>query len=619
MGMRLRGGRAAALALVLGWAVLAGAEERPLPRLAVFHRIGQTFVTWSEVGGPQVTYNLYRAVEPITAGTLDSAEPVAAGIPQGTARDFIAENVARFWKRALPQVPNFTVHRKEGPLPEGTGLFVYTPNFNRNSFYALTAVWPDGGEDRRVRIGVNSQLKAVIEGALVEEVRTTGPILLSRREEDGEVWQDFLHWATPEQASVDGHPYRFRVVTKAGEQEEGSQPGLIVRLHPYTGNYSQARWSRPGFLVLGLDDFTPAIPEQYHQSFWFGYREDLGRGYLVGEYARRAGGAHRRRDAEEGSAQPPGPVPVRDYTRRRMLWTIEGVIRHFKVDPNRVYLTGSSMGGTGAVGFGLRHPDLFAALDASVPLIDPPRSRAWAYRLLGTIWQAEDWPRLPDGQGRTLGERLDDTAYVLSAQADLPLLRFVNGRQDGAIGWSQIPAFIEALQQARQPFLAAWHNGEHRGVTAEEAPAFTSFDIYQVRRDESVPALSNASTADDPGSGDPAQGDPVGAINDDFRWEVETDAEAELVLRLWRVPKTGRFAGVTEATVDVTPRRRQAFHPEPGSRVTLRNLSADDGALIQEMAIGVEPSGLFTARRVRISLEPGSRLIFRRASEPAEP
>ena len=134
--------------------------------------------------------------------------------------------------------------------------------------------------------------------------------------------------------------------------------------------------------------------------------------------------------------------------------------------------------------------------------------------------------------------------------------------------------------------------------------------VEQIRRDQGGPAVANASTADDPGTGDPAEGDIVGAVNDDFRWEVEKDTADELVLRLWRVPKPGRFADVKEATVDVTPRRRQAFRPGPGSPVTFRNLSAEDGLVIQETALTVEASVLLTAQQVRIGLEPGSRLVF---------
>lgn len=268
------------------------------------------------------------------------------------------------------------------------------------------------------------------------------------------------------------------------------------------------------------------------------------------------------------------------------------------------------MGGMGTVGLGLRHPRLFAALEAHVPFTNALRSQFYGYRVLGEVWQDENWPQLPDGEGHTLGQRLDDTAYVLSATADLPLLKFFNARQDKVIDWRQIPEFIRALGKARQPFICAWDNGGHTGQRPDVPSSFKEFDIYQIRRDRCVPALSNASTADDPGTGDPAEGDPVGAINDDFRWEVEKDSAEELVLRLWRIPKSGRFAEVTAATVDVTPRRRQAFLPPPGSQVTFKNLSADDGSVIQEMQLTVEPSGLLTARQVRISLDPGSRLVF---------
>jgi len=301
-----------------------------------------------------------------------------------------------------------------------------------------------------------------------------------------------------------------------------------------------------------------------------------------------------------------------------MLWTIEGVMERFRVDRDRVYLTGGSMGGMGTVGFGLRHPDLFAVLEAHVPFTNPARSQFYGYRVLGEVWQDENWPQLPDGEGHTLGERLDDTAYVLSAEADFPLLKFFNARQDTVIDWRQIPEFMHAFGKARQPFICAWDNGGHTGQRPDVPASFTEFDIYQIRRDQCLPALSNASTADDPGRGDPDEGDPVGAINDDFRWAVEEDSAEELVLRLWRIPKSGKFAQVTEATVDVTPRRRQAFLPGPGSQVTLKNLSASDASVIQEMQLVVEPTGLLTARQVRVSLDPGNRLVFSTALRRAQ-
>jgi len=52
---------------------------------------------------------------------------------------------------------------------------------------------------------------------------------------------------------------------------------------------------------------------------------------------------------------------------KRVLATIEWVIRTRNVDRNRVYLNGCSMGGSGTLGIGLNHGDIFAAVSAVVP------------------------------------------------------------------------------------------------------------------------------------------------------------------------------------------------------------------------------------------------------------
>jgi hypothetical protein len=234
------------------------------------------------------------------------------------------------------------------------------------------------------------------------------------------------------------------------------------------------------------------------------------------------------------------------------------------------------MGGGGTLQFGVRNPGLFASLDANVPHCPSP------------------------GQ-------------IESVTEDLPLLKFFHGRQDRAIRWGQVPPFIRALEEARQPFICAWNNGGHGGPTPEVSTSFRSYDYRELRSDQCLPAFTNASTADDPGNGDPADGDLVGAVNDDFRWQAEKDTADVLVLRLWRVPKTGKFADVTEATVDVTPRRRQAFRPSPGERVAMRNVAVDSDEALQQAEVTVEPSELFTVQRVRVGLEPGSRLTFTRS------
>ena len=64
-----------------------------------------------------------------------------------------------------------------------------------------------------------------------------------------------------------------------------------------------------------------------------------------------------------------------------VLRSIDDVRRTYNIDPDRIYLTGLSMGGGGTWSIGLRRPDLFAALVPVCAVVDPrqwidPRDRA---------------------------------------------------------------------------------------------------------------------------------------------------------------------------------------------------------------------------------------------------
>ena len=52
---------------------------------------------------------------------------------------------------------------------------------------------------------------------------------------------------------------------------------------------------------------------------------------------------------------------------RRVIDTVKWVMKTYEIDPNRVYLCGNSMGGSGTLGIGMRHGDVFAAIKANVP------------------------------------------------------------------------------------------------------------------------------------------------------------------------------------------------------------------------------------------------------------
>jgi len=54
-------------------------------------------------------------------------------------------------------------------------------------------------------------------------------------------------------------------------------------------------------------------------------------------------------------------------TEKRVIDTVKWVTKHYGIDENRVYLCGVSMGGSGALGIGMRRGDVFAAVKANVP------------------------------------------------------------------------------------------------------------------------------------------------------------------------------------------------------------------------------------------------------------
>src|SRR5271165_7098455 len=60
------------------------------------------------------------------------------------------------------------------------------------------------------------------------------------------------------------------------------------------------------------------------------------------------------------------PGPEVSPTDKRVIDTVKWVTKQYGIDENRVYLCGNSMGGSGTLGIGMRHGDVFAAIKANV-------------------------------------------------------------------------------------------------------------------------------------------------------------------------------------------------------------------------------------------------------------
>ena len=57
-------------------------------------------------------------------------------------------------------------------------------------------------------------------------------------------------------------------------------------------------------------------------------------------------------------------------TEKRVVDTVKWVVKEYGLDENRVYLCGNSMGGSGTLGIGMRHGDVFAAVKANLGMAD---------------------------------------------------------------------------------------------------------------------------------------------------------------------------------------------------------------------------------------------------------
>jgi pimeloyl-ACP methyl ester carboxylesterase len=233
----------------------------------------------------------------------------------------------------------------------------------------------------------------------------------------------------------------------------------------------------------------------------------------------------------------------------RVFDTVEWVVKHYKIERNRIYLSGVSMGGCGALGLGLPHGDIFAAVLADVPA--GTEYVAFRRGLPAAVTADHDrWLKQISGTG------LPDPPPLLdfSAQND---------------NWSKTqPALLQAALAGRLPLVLAWGPFGHTTFTNaiakySQCDVALSYPWLEIRRDEAYPVFTNAtSDQHSPWSGTPLAFDESGQMNAYFRWKDRQDDSSKLTMQLWIVHPTVNGAPSKipdEATADVTFRRLQRF------------------------------------------------------------
>jgi hypothetical protein len=261
---------------------------------------------------------------------------------------------------------------------------------------------------------------------------------------------------------------------------------------------------------------------------------------------------------------------------RRVLTTIEWVIKTYKVDRNRVYLSGISMGGSGSLGIGMCRGDIFAAINVIVPAgVDHVRAR-------------------------TFGRQIPDPPV---------LINFSSTNDKWSKGQENL---IAECQKKRYALIFSWGPNGHISSVASFHPAAVAFPWRAIRKDEAYPVFSNASTDNKyPGFEKKPGGDDAGQIGALFRWNVKTDEPSRFQIELRMVTQTELKTEIklpTTAIADVTLRRLQQFKPESAEC----SWQLKRGEIILKSGnVTPDANGLLSLEKLEIATEPAILTLTR--------
>ncbi len=257
---------------------------------------------------------------------------------------------------------------------------------------------------------------------------------------------------------------------------------------------------------------------------------------------------------------------------KRVLATINWVLDNYDIDRNRVYLCGNSMGGSGTLGLGLRHGDLFAAIKANVPA--------------GVLHAANRLYFPPETVPE--GVKIPDPPICVDYSAPNDV-------------WSIGHEILyEGMAERKYQIFGYWGNFGHANAHSEINKVndlIDTFDWLSVRKNEAYPVFTHASTDSPLAWPDQENATEPGQVNAYFRWTVYEDSSErfEIALRLTDAEELGSkiFTPPAESTADVSVRRLQKFSVSPEEKIHWSfagkqgTVTADENGLVTVPALKI--------------------------------
>lgn len=470
--------------LLIGLSAIVGlecaeslAEDSGPKELKAFWREGQTFLTWREDDAAKGEwYKVYASTEPINAGNITKAEFIAK-IPEGSRAYRFYKTVGKSklkgvlerykWIKGLQLEDDDNAGKI---LPEGTGVFVRTIKKEANTFYAVT-IEKDGKEETGVSPVVNSLTEAVKEA-----VETPGAIRLQKYADHHYAYlffTDFEIW-NPDKIDDNWNGYAHVLHVRAPKGNDGkSRYPLSVRLHAYSAWkdwHAAYCWPNKNSVDMRLLD--------YRLTWWYGFSDAMPK--------------------VEGGKYSKTPVKgtVVNFTEQRVIQAIRWLMKDPKnfearIDPMQVSTVGGSMGGSGVNVFGIRHGEIFAGgwgMKGITNWALPKKHNNWANNMVAKVGPHSRNDPTNEGIGvydvLNLPKWLGDHPEI-----ETPFLDISHGIIDGVITFYSVPDYWRGLEKGKHPYSAGWLWAGHASSSSSGGP----MTYYKLRRDESLPALANAS------------------------------------------------------------------------------------------------------------------------------
>lgn len=575
-----------------------------------FHRNGQTFITWSEdtsISGE--SYRVYVHCEPISAATIDAAECIAE-VGEGSSiyhtERARALDYAPDWNGGYTSLSNYVIRDLGPQLSDTTGLCVWTVTSNRTVYYAVTTV--HSGTENRSDFGPDNTT-----GPLTETVADPAPVLVWQSAEGlGRVYTQFMDRAqwNPTFDTPDGDTYAYNYFVGLPRSDDcGSATApypVIVHIEGYGSRYEAFEGSH---WFCGVEIWC----DDPYQSWYYGYS-------ATHDYT------------ERGTEVTTGPIV--NFTEQRVLRAFYDTLRDsgYSVDPQRVYVYGHSMGGSGSLAFGMRYPNVFAAVYCSEPMTNYAAASDWMEWDLIPRWGNPSTNLPIENRGRyathlaryngtSVWEWQNHQAQLIARRGDeMAHISLAHGTQDTVIDWPDQGRLAYApFYQSRRAFSGetvaqdhTWVGFAGLGPTVGESweDPWGPFHGFTVIRDESLPGLSYAS-----GSGS-VPPDGIAQFNMNLEWSASWhDWDGPPIDTSGQWGMSLRTTDGSSQTVDVTPRRLQNFAVQAGAAYPFELHRVSDDSIVRSGSVVADSDGLITIEDVAVDGE-GVRLRVGAGGDP---